>query len=297
MPFRKYMHVERLGSPEVAGIEFGLCHVFPKIDGTNGSLWLDDGKLQCGSRRRHLDEGTLDNFGFRASISEDDRYVCFLRKYPDLRLYGEWLVPHSLKTYRDEAWRKFYVFDAYSDVHEYYLPYDDYKEMLDEFEIEYIPPICTIENPTSKALNQILEGNKYLVRDGEGVGEGIVIKRYDYKNKFGFCKWAKVVRQEFKDLHSKEMGAPEKKSKNDTEAHIVDKFVTRSMVDKVYAKLAGEDGFSAKQIPALLSTVYHDLVTEETWRVVKEHRNPTIDFKRLMGLTYAKTKSFRPELF
>ena len=37
----------------------------------------------------------------------------FLIEYPYLRLYGESLVPHSIKDYREDAWRKFYVFDVY----------------------------------------------------------------------------------------------------------------------------------------------------------------------------------------
>ena len=39
MDFVKYQHVERLGVDEVDGIELGVCHVFPKIDGTNSSVW------------------------------------------------------------------------------------------------------------------------------------------------------------------------------------------------------------------------------------------------------------------
>ena len=37
MEFKKYQHIERLGTLEVEGIELGTCYVFPKIDGTNGS--------------------------------------------------------------------------------------------------------------------------------------------------------------------------------------------------------------------------------------------------------------------
>ena len=39
--FKKYQHVERLGTSEVQGIENGMCYVFPKIDGTNASciMW------------------------------------------------------------------------------------------------------------------------------------------------------------------------------------------------------------------------------------------------------------------
>ena len=59
MEFRKYQHIERFGTDEVDGIEFGKCYIFYKIDGTNGSVWLDnDGNLKAGSRNREL---TLEN--------------------------------------------------------------------------------------------------------------------------------------------------------------------------------------------------------------------------------------------
>ena len=40
--FIKYQHIERWGMDEVEGIEIGTCHVFPKLDGTNASVYLDN---------------------------------------------------------------------------------------------------------------------------------------------------------------------------------------------------------------------------------------------------------------
>lgn len=104
MNFKKYQHVERYGTSAVDGIEKGECWVFPKLDGTNGSVWLGmDGKIRAGSRRRELSL-EKDNQGFYASVLQDERIEQYLQKYPSHRLYGEWLVPHTLKTYRDNAW-------------------------------------------------------------------------------------------------------------------------------------------------------------------------------------------------
>ena len=41
--YSKYQHIERLGSAEVDGILDGVCHIFPKLDGTNSQLWWDNG--------------------------------------------------------------------------------------------------------------------------------------------------------------------------------------------------------------------------------------------------------------
>ena len=57
------------------------------------------------------------------------------------------------------------------------------------------------------------------------------------------------------------------------------------------------EGWNSKYIPRLLMTVFYDLVNEETWNIVKEFKQPTIDFKRLYGLTVLRTKELKPEVF
>lgn len=56
--FRKYQHIERLNNSLNKSYLIGDCYVFPKIDGTNSSVWLENGKLKAGSRNREL---SLDN--------------------------------------------------------------------------------------------------------------------------------------------------------------------------------------------------------------------------------------------
>ena len=103
MEFKKYQHLERFGTTEVKQIELGTCHVFPKLDGTNASVWLDEnGEVQAGSRKRHLSLD-FDNAGFYAWVKEQSNILEYLKENPTHRLYGEWLVPHSLKTYREDA--------------------------------------------------------------------------------------------------------------------------------------------------------------------------------------------------
>jgi len=297
MNFKKYMHLERFGNDEVEGIELGLCYIFPKIDGTNASLWSGiGGLLMAGSRTREL---TLedDNAGFLATMEKNENIKMFFLEHSELRLYGEWLVPHSLKTYKDEAWRKFYVFDVYSDLTDKYLNYSDYQPLLEEFGIDYIPAMSIIRNSTYDNLLIELQNNKFLIRDGAGVGEGIVVKNYDYQNKFGRLCFAKIVTN-FKEKHQKEMGPTDKKFRNLIEQEIVDKFIDSFFVGKVYSKIVNEmEGWNSKYIPRLLNTVYHDLVSEEIWDIVKKMKNPTINFKTLLNLTILKIKELRPELF
>ena len=131
MEFKKYQHLEKFGTTEVNGVEIGLCHIFPKIDGTNAQIWWDDlHGIQAGSRNRTLSL-EKDNAGFFKWVLENDALCGMMNHLPYLRLYGEWLVPHTLRTYLDSAWRDFYVFDV-MDENDRYLPYEEYKELLDD---------------------------------------------------------------------------------------------------------------------------------------------------------------------
>jgi hypothetical protein len=297
--FQKYQHIERFGNTEVEGIEFGECFVFPKIDGTNSQLWFENETLMAGSRKRVLSLED-DNQGFYAWAIQQEQFAKFFLENPFHRLYLEWLVPHTLKTYREDAWRKAYVFDVSitNGEEEVLTHYNYYKPLLEQFGIEFIQPICSIKNPTYEDLIQKLDSNTYLIKDGEGFGEGIVIKNYDYHNKYGRQTWAKIVRSEFKEKHIKTMGHPEMDGSKMIEQEFIEKYCGSTLIEKVYWKIVNEnDGWSSKYIPRLLQTVYYDLVNEETWSFIKENKLPAINFKTLHYLTINKIKELRPELF
>lgn len=308
MEFKKYQHLERFGTTEVQNIELGRTYIFPKIDGTNASVWLNDnGEIQAGSRNRHL---TLeaDNAGFYAWVKEQGNLLEYLKENPTHRLYGEWLVPHSLKTYKQDAWRNFYIFDVAVDKDESeithegddkikYLPYDTYKPLLEEKGLNFIVPISIITNASYEQLVNQLMKNVFLIEDGKGVGEGIVIKNYEFKNKYGRNTFAKIVTSEFKEKHARTMGASEIKGKKRVEEEIAKEFVTKALVDKVYAKIDVDTGFNSRQIPRLLNTVFYDVVKEDAWNFVKKHKNPSINFKTLQHFVFAEVKVKAPSLF
>lgn len=300
MEFKRYQHVERFSTSEVEGIEIGKCYVFPKIDGTNASVWLNNGVMCAGIRNRELALGS-DNAGFYNAIIKDARIRDYLEKHPTHRLFGEWLVPHSLKTYRDDAWRKFYIFDVCVDADNEtgleYLPYDVYQPLVAEFDLDYLAPLRIIKNGSLEDFLKCCEENNVLIKDGSGVGEGVVIKNYDFYNRFRRQTWAKIVTSEFKEKHRKEMGAPFKEN-NLVEEDIVNTFVTRAFVEKEHAKIVTEnDGWSSKYIPQLLGRVYHELICEEIWNILKAFKNPTINFKVLNTFTIAQIKAVMPEIF
>lgn len=296
--FLKYPHLERFGTDEVEQIELGECFIFPKLDGTNASVWMnDDFQICAGSRNREL-SFEKDNAGFLDHVSDNWNIKEFLLNNPNIRLYGEWLVPHSLKTYREKAWREFYVFDVYCHDQERFLTYSEYELLLGGHDIELIQPLAVIKKPSYEQLQDCMNQNTYLIKDGEGVGEGVVVKNYSYQNKYGRTTWAKLVTNEFKEQHRKSKGHSILEGPKMIEQDIVDEFVTSSLIDKTYDKIRVEhNGFSGKNIPELLNRVYHDLITEDLWQIIKKKKNPSINFRTLFTLTVQKIKAQKTALF
>ena len=299
--FVKYMHLERYGNEEVDGIEQGTTYVFPKLDGTNAQVWLnEDGTIGAGSRNRTLSIEN-DNAGFMNWAVKQDNLKLFLSHYHWLNVYGEWLVPHSLKTYRDDAWRKFYIFDLVDAETGEFFSYEMMKDVLDAYELDYLAPIAIIKNGNREHYEKCLDKNVFLIKDGMGVGEGIVIKNYEWQNKFGNTVWAKMITNNFKEIHHREMGAPVIGGET-LEEKIVDEYVDAHLIDKVVSKIENDRvdcdmAFNPRDIPRLLQTVFYDLINEELWNIIKKHKNPKIDFAYLQRLTITKVKQERKDIF
>jgi hypothetical protein len=316
--FKKYQHVERIGNSAVEGILEGLVYVFPKIDGTNASVWMEDGEICAGSRNRKLALDN-DNAGFMSAITQDKDIRELLEANPNVKLFGEWLVPHTIKSYREDAWRKFYVFDVLEytgggvadpdEVHASYLPpcykyltYEEYAVLCERFAVNYIPCMARYDRPTKDQVVQCAEKNDYLMLPGK-IGEGVVVKRYDFRNRFGHRNWAKVVRSAFHETHQKE-GVGISPGAMVIERDIAIQYVTKTLVDKERAKITIDieneesKGNRAKPIqPRLIGMVWHCILTEELATIVKKRKNPTIDFKLLQRYVIARIKEHAQDLF
>jgi hypothetical protein len=314
--FRKFDHVERLGHLETHGIEDGVVYVFAKLDGSNGSIWIDEaGDVQCGSRNRKLGDGS-DNHGFRAWATGDSANAVSLRGalLPGLIFYGEWLVPHTVRNYVQEAWRRLWVFDVFDIAAGRYLAWDDYGPRLMSAGVDVLQPIAVMDKPTSAQLLDVLKADRTLLAPDAVGGEGIVCKRYDWQNRFGRQPWAKIVNGEVMG-RSRATRIPNIGGA-DFETAIAAKFVTPEMVNKTRAKAVAEianktgidlmhegstqlieSQYRCRVIPALLGMVYADLVREEMWAIVKEAKDPRIDFGSLRRACQNRTKELAVDLF
>ncbi len=288
--FTKYQHIERLGTSETDGILNGMCYITPKIDGTNASMWFDAG-IKFGGRNRELTPGkNTDERGFAAKFGEDERVIRFFNDNPTIRLFGEYLIKNHIRTYNENAWFEFYIFDAYDG--EDIIPYPEMKALIEPYGLTVIPTLWEGENPTEEILNNCLsKTGEYLCT--EGVGEGIVIKNYNYRNKYGRQTWAKIITQEYASSHKVKMARmPAERA---TECAIAEKYMTQDYIKKEYAKfieIIEKEGleWGSKLIARALHTIWHEFLKEEAYNFVKEFKNPTINFKILQDECFDKIK-------
>ncbi len=284
MKFKAYPKIHRLGKEEVEDILIGKVLVQEKIDGANVSMWWDEetNMVRCGSRTRELPLDESFN-GFQECVRANGKISTALATQPKLRLFGEWLVKHTI-TYPDTAYRKIYLFDVYDEEGEYYWNQDKVAELAAMLDLEY-PQLFT-PAPVFLKTDEIKEfvGKSFVAANGEGV----VIKNEGFKNKFGDLVYAKLVHEKFKETNAIVFGGNNKHSEAYNEMYIVNKYCTLGRVQKNMQKLQNitEKRLDMEHTSQVAGTCYHDMITEDIWEIVKKIK--VIDFTRLQRLSMKK---------
>jgi hypothetical protein len=284
--FKQYPKIHRLGAEETDGILYGTCHIEEKIDGANTSIWVDQDGVHTGSRTREITG--MEFRGFNEYVNGHAGIQQLLKEHPTYRLYGEWLVPHTVQ-YKETVYKEWYMFDIIdeSNTNNSWMNADDVIAIADKYQIKHPALFAVVEDPT---VEQILE---YVGKSELGtVGEGVVIKNHAFVNKFGDMCYAKMVTEKFKEENSLVFGGNNKHSERYWEMYCVNKFVTlervRKIVNKLNPTLTNGERLGMQHIPRILGMVYHDIITEDAWEIAK--KVPVLNFKILQRLVYAKTK-------
>lgn len=284
MSFRSYPKIHRLGKEEVEGILEGECVIQEKVDGANVSIWLENGELCMGSRTRKLGEEEFD--GFVPYVRAHDGIKKLFTDHPNYRLYGEWLVRHTIQ-YNELSYRQFYLFDvterALEGEDENYIPQWAVEQLAKEYGIAYPQVFCTFVNPKLEDIMPYV-GKTVL---GEK-GEGVVIKNLTFYDKFGNQNYAKIVTQEFKEENGITFGGNNKHSDTYWEMYIVNKYMTLARIEKIMHKTQPQvdKKLDFEHTSRIVNTAYHDMLTEEIWEIAK--KVGTVDFKALSRLSQKK---------
>lgn len=286
MTFKKYPKIHRLGKDETIGILNGVCTIQEKIDGANVSIWIDKrGEITCASRNRELFEGFN---GFVEYVKNDERFKKLFEKYPGYRLYGEWLVRHTI-SYKETAYKKFYLFDITEvkdgEEVEEFLTQEEVQAIAKEYDIDYPVVFDVLVNPSEEQIKKYVGVS--MIGDK---GEGVVIKNHTFRDNFGNHNYAKVITEAFKEDNGVIFGGNNKFSDTYWEMYVCNKYITLSRVRKVMNKLQPmiDEKLDMKHIPRIMETVYHDMLTEEIYEIAKKVK--TLDFDNLKRICAKKTK-------
>jgi len=288
----KYPKIYRLGHEDTDFILEGECVIQEKIDGANASIWVEENttgvhELHFGSRTRDLGAESFN--GFKEYVASHTGILEYLIDNPTHRLFGEWLVRHTI-SYDETSYRKFYLFDIFYDFE---LKEEDWEfkriESLDveqiaaKYGILYPKIFAVITNPTEKYINEFI-GETTLGPKGEGV----VIKNFSYVNKWGRQTYAKVVSEKFKEDNAVVFGGNNKHSDTYNEMWVVNKFMTVSRVQKTMDKLQPiiDKRLDMEHTGRVINTAYHDLITEEIWTIQKKFNS--INFRNLARVAQKK---------
>lgn len=276
MEIKKYIDIERVKESYASTFEIGEPIVIQtKIDGSNASIAYDSktNSLVAFSRRQALNEmNTLNGFwNYVQSLDIKtfaevlgDRYIIF----------GEWLVPHSVK-YPEDMYKKFYMFDVWDRETEQYLTQEDSLAIFDRLKY-YIPNyVQTLYNGPFISWEHTLAFLKENIYGEAPCMEGIVIKRQDklWSKSSRLPYYVKVVNEKFSEVHSSKPKIidPEKLAAREAEQAVVEEVVTKRRIQKMLQKFEEDNlipsdwgGESMKQISKLLpKAVYEDCRKEE----------------------------------
>lgn len=279
MKFLSYPKIHRLGKEETEGIlEFGEVVVQEKIDGANTSIWLDDGVIKGGSRTRTLGDESFN--GFVEYINSHEGIKKVLADHPDWRLYGEWLVRHTI-AYNELSYRHFYLFDIHTEEHGFF-PQKEVAKVAEDYGLKY-PKVFHVGIATGEQLKGFVGLTDLGLK-----GEGIVIKNPEFRNKFGDCVYAKVVTEKFKEDNALTFGGNNKHSESYWEMYVVNKYCTLARVQKIMNKIQPElnERLDKQHTPRIAGTCYHDMMTEEIWEI--QDKVQALNFRKLKALATRK---------
>lgn len=277
MKFKSYPKIHRLGKEETDGLLDTPVTIQEKIDGANVSMWLDGDTVKCGTRTRELPLDESFN-GFQEAVRANDAITAFLVAHPTLRLYGEWLVKHTI-TYPDAAYRKIYLYDVYDEETDLFSTQYTVWEIARQLGLEY--PKQFVSEPTILTYDEINAFVGKTLVDGAANGEGVVVKNENFINGFGDHVYAKVVHERFKEANAIVFGGNNKTSESYWEMYVVNKYCTLGRVQKIMQKLQAitDHRLDMKETSQVAGSAYHDMMLEEIWDIQK--KVPKLDFGRL----------------
>ncbi|MDE7099531.1 MAG: RNA ligase family protein [Ruminococcus sp.] len=268
---KTYMNILNLEEKIANGFSVGdKIMIQEKIDGANASFQYDSesDSLQAFSRKQIL---SADNNlrGFYEFVQSLDKELVKSVLGDNFRMFGEWLVPHTLK-YPEEKYNNMYCYDVYDMKNALYLPQNEVKQLVECLGLNYVPVFYEGEFTSWEDCIAFVGRTEM----GGEIGEGIVIKNETKLNNPNIRTpfYTKIVHEKFQERHKprvRHVNIEAINEKNRLKA-IVETVVTKARVEKILHKLVDEgilcEDFGLKDMKTICknlpSAVYYDCLKE-----------------------------------
>lgn len=260
---KKYQSIERHGKSGTHLTIEGEPYIViqEKIDGANASFMRVGDKILAFSRNTPLDESNNLRGFYEWTQTLDVSKIHFGSIF-----FGEWTAKHKLDYGNNH--NKFYLFDEYDTYTEKYMPFDEVKKVAEIFGIETVPVFYEGKFQSLEHIQSFV-GKSAL---GE-IGEGVVVKNYDYTNKYGAQVFTKFVSDHFAEVSK----TKQHKVKADPLTEFINSTLTEARVSKLIHKLVDEgkldEDYAIEDMGSILrglgSSVFDDIIKEELDELLK----------------------------
>lgn len=293
MTFKKYPSIERLGHEdnlEILQHDQDTIVIEEKVDGGNGSFWLEGNDIHFGSRNRDL---TLENDQKAFAVQQielskhlhslKDAGICLNKDYI---YYIEWMALHTIR-YTDAPFvigidiRQKRNMDLGAEGSGLFLGRELREKEFERLKIECVPLIWrgTVKELKKLNIQDLIPLSKYY----NGKAEGLVIKNYQRKSRTGNHQlYAKIVREEFKEENKAVFGGL--RNKESETKKIVEKYCTEARIRKAVFKFTNEDNYALDRnlMKVIPSYVIKDILKEEFNEIYAEFK--FLDFREMKQL-------------
>ena len=264
MNINSYPHVYNLGHKAIAELFLDPVLIEEKIDGSQFSMGVYEGKLKCRSKNTLLD---LDypNDMFAKAVEIAKTLASLL--HPDWTYRGEYLrIPkHNTINYDRIPKNHIILFDI-NDGLESYLDYEAKKQEAERIGLEVVPQIALEKIDSLDSFKALLSTISCL---GGTPIEGVVIKNYKRFGIDGKVLMGKFVSEKFKEKNDSEWKSA--KSSSEIRIAIADWLRTEARWQKsiIHLREQGQITDSPKDIGPLLKEINKDIL-EECGEEIKE---------------------------
>jgi hypothetical protein len=257
-------HLTITGNPKIV--------IQEKLDGANASFKRVGPELLAFSRNTQLD----DENNLRGFYQWVQQTIDIEKIDEDIVYFGEWTAKHKLD-YGDNHDR-FYLFDIYDDTKGEYLPFNILEQQATILKINLIPVFYEGEFQSLDHIHSFV-GKSFLGKTGEGV----VVKNYNYADKYGNQIFTKFVSDEFAEVSKTKKHVVN----TDPIQEFINSTLTEARISKLLHKMVDEgqlqEDYAIEDMRVILKhlgiAVYEDIMKEESdslMKLVKSRMGRTI---------------------